>query len=154
MIRLGKMEDIQQVNVIRKEVNDLHVKGKPNIFKPGFCSALAEYVKQFVGSDDKMLLVCEENNLICAYAMIEFITKPETPYRYELEYLHIEELGTLQGQQGKGYGKAIMEKVKELAKERNISRLELDVWSFNEQAIKFYDKIGFERYREYLELNI
>lgn len=31
MIRFGNLEDLEQVNVIRKQVNDLHVKGKQKI---------------------------------------------------------------------------------------------------------------------------
>ena len=43
-IRFAKNEDLEQINELRKQVNDLHVKGKPEIFKPGFSDELREYV--------------------------------------------------------------------------------------------------------------
>ncbi len=43
---------------------------------------------------------------------------------------------------------------KQEAKNRDFDRLELDVWEFNEGAIKFYDSVGFKTYREYKEMNI
>lgn len=36
-----------------------------------------------------------------------------------------------------------MEKVKEWAKEKNINRIELTVYSFNTNTISFYEKKGF-----------
>ena len=43
---------------------------------------------------------------------------------------------------------------KQEAKNRDFDRLELDVWEFNEGAMKFYDFVGFKTYREYKEMNI
>ena len=152
MIRFANIEDIEQVNIIRKEVNDLHVKGEPNIFKPGFCKEMQEFVKTFLNNENKMLLVCEENKQICAYAMLEIVTKEETPYRYKLKFLEIQEIGTLSTKQGKGYGKALIEKIKQIATENNIKNIDLNVWTFNKQALEFYKKTGFETYRNYLRL--
>lgn len=152
MVRFATSEDLEQINIIRKEVNDLHVKGNPKIFKKGFSKEIAEYVNQYVNREDKFLLICEENNLICSYAMVNIVVKPETPYRYELKYLEIHEIGTLQSQQGKGYGKQLIQKVKDIAKEHAINRIELNMWAFNESALTFYEKLGFNTYRRYLEM--
>ena len=154
MIRLAKIQDLEQVNIIRKEVNDLHIKGRPDVFKPGFTAEIKEYVKCYINSDDKFLLVCEDNNLICSYAMVNFVLKPETPYRYELKYLEIQEIGTLQSAQGKGYGIEIIKAVKDIAQKHDIHRIELNMWTFNEEALKFYEKTGFSTYRRYLEMFI
>ncbi|MFC4560135.1 GNAT family N-acetyltransferase [Virgibacillus kekensis] len=47
-------------------------------------------------------------------------------------------------QQGKGYGKATMQKLDEYAKEHEISRIALHVFAHNERAIKLYTKTGYE----------
>ena len=31
-------------------------------------------------------------------------------------------------------------------------RIELDVWSFNEEALKFYEAVGFQTYRRFMAL--
>ena len=154
MIRLATMQDIEQVNIIRKEVNDLHVNGRPDVFKAGFSTEIREYVKCYLNSDDKFLLVCEEDDSICAYAMVNIIIKPETPYLFERKHFEINEIGVLNTKQGKGYGKQIVQGVKDIAKEQNIHRIELNMWTFNEDALKFYEKIGFNTYRRYLEIFI
>ncbi len=152
MIRFANLKDLEQVNIIRKEVNELHVNQVPKVFKAGFSKELEEYASSYINSDDKFLLVYEENNIICSYAMVNIVVKPETPYRHLLKYLEIQEIGTLQTKQRNGFGKQLIQKIKELAKDLGIERIELNMWSFNDNALKFYENLGFKTYRRYLEL--
>ena len=151
MVRFGVLKDVESVNIIRKEVNDLHVHGKPDVFKPGFSEDMKEYLKNYANARDKFFLVCEVNGVVCAYAMVNYVVKPETPYRFELKFLEIQEIGTLKAMQGNGYGKKLVEKIKEIATQYGINRIELNMWTFNDDALKFYDSVGFKTYRRYLE---
>ena len=153
MIRFGNLKDIKSVNIIRKQVNDIHVKGEPEIFK-GFSSELADYVNEFVDNDKKKLLVLEEDNIIYGYAMIEFVIKEENAYRYQLKFLEVHELGVLESNKGRGYGRKLMDKVKLLAIENGFKEIRLDAWVCNSNAINFYKKIGYDIYREYFRLKI
>ena len=153
MVRLGTTKDIEQTNIIRKQVNELHVLGEPTVFK-GFSKELEEHIKNFVNDKTKSFLVYEKDDKILAYAMLEFVTKPETSYRYEQKYLEVQELGTLEGFKGKGYGKLVMQKIEEIAKQNNFNQIQLNMWTFNDKVLNFYEKIGFENYRKYLRKNI
>lgn len=42
----------------------------------------------------------------------------------------------------------------EEAKKKGFSKMELDVWEFNEDARKFYKAVGFQTYRRYMELDV
>lgn len=154
MIRFGTMEDIEKVNVLRKEVNDLHVIGEPEIFK-GFTSELREYIKEYVGIlDNKSLLVYEDDGEILGYAMIEYVVKPETAFSYSQKFVKLEELGVSSKCRGRGYGKELILKIKEEAKEKGFKQIRLDVWAFNEKAILFYLNNGFDEFRKYLRIDI
>lgn len=151
MIRCARLEDINQINIIRKQVNDLHVKAYPKFFKPGFPKAMQEYLKEYINAQNKFLLIYDDNGLISSYAMVNVVTKPETSYRFQCQYLEIEEIGTLQTHQGKGYATKIIQNIKKIGLERNIHKIELNMWNFNENASKFYEKVGFRTYKKYLE---
>lgn len=86
--------------------------------------------------------------------MVNIIVKPETPYLFERKYFEVNEIGVLTSKQGNGYGKQIMLELKNMAKASNIHRIELNMWTFNENALNFYKKIGFNTYRRYLEMFI
>lgn len=148
MIRFGNKNDIESVNLLRKQVNDLHVKCEPYIFK-GFTNEMKEYVNNFIQDKNKMLLIYEADNKIVSYAMLEILEKAETSYRYAIKFLEICEIGVDINCRSKGIGQQMMEKIKKIAKENNLNQIQLDCWSFNEKALKFYEKQGFKRCREY-----
>ena len=153
MIRLAVKNDIEKVNILRKQVNDLHVKGEPQIFK-GFTNELKEYVNNFIQDENKMLLVFEDGGKIISYAMLEILEKPETSYRFATKFLEIHEIGVDLNCHSKGIGQQMMEKIKQIAKEKDLNQIQLDCWSFNQKALKFYDKQEFKKYREYFRLFI
>ena len=37
---------------------------------------------------------------------------------------------------------------------KGFKRIELNMWDFNEDALKFYEAIGFNTYRRYMEMEI
>ena len=41
--------------------------------------------------------------------------------------------------------------IKADAKEKGYDRIELNMWEFNESALRFYESVGFKTYRRYLE---
>ena len=44
MVRFARQEDLERVNELRKEVNELHVSGRPDIFKDCvLCSEMVQF---------------------------------------------------------------------------------------------------------------
>ena len=154
VIRKAKVDDLDKINIIRKQVNDLHVEGEPKIFKAGFGENMQKYLLNFIGGENRDVIVCEEQGEILGYAMLEVIIKEETDYRYELKFLEVGELGVLENQKGKGVGSKIMESVYEYARSLNISEVQLNMWEFNENALNFYNKQGFETYRRHMRIKV
>lgn len=152
MIRQATQHDIAKINQLRKQVNDLHIQGEPQIFKPGFSVEMQQYVLQFLDNDQKVLLVCEQDNAVVGYAMVSFVVKPETPYRYELKFAEIEEIGVDQNCQNKGCGKQLMQEIINISKQKGFLEIQLNMFTFNKSAEIFYEKMGFETYRKHLRL--
>ena len=95
-----------------------------------------------------------KNVNIYGYAMLEFVSKAETSYKYAAKYLEVHELGVSSKCKGKGYGKQLMEEVAKIAAIAGVKEIRLDAWSFNEYAIAFYKKNNYKVYREYFRLSI
>ena len=47
-----------------------------------------------------------------------------------------------------------MEQIKKIAKKEQVKRIELNVFSFNENAIKLYKKLGYKEQRIILEKEV
>lgn len=84
------------------------------------------------------ILLAEYDNKIVGQALFlknfsTFLGKPG---------IYLEDLYVKPDLRGKGIGKALLDKIISIAKERNYGRVEWSVLDWNEPAIDFYKKIG------------
>ena len=76
MVRKARIDEIDRINVLRKQVNDIHVEGRPDIFKPGFCKELQDHAIDVINSDWQDIFVCERNSEIAGIISVA----KELPY--------------------------------------------------------------------------
>ncbi len=152
MVRFAKEKDLLRVNELRRQVNEVHVEGRPDIFKPGFCQELKDYARRVLEDEDKDIIVVERDGNICGMACVEYIRKPESPYTFARNFYHVSEIAVDEAFQRQGVATELVTFMKEDAKAKGLARIELDVWEFNKSAIEFYEAAGFQMYRRFLEL--
>ena len=63
--------------------------------------------------------------------------------------LYLEDLFVRPEKRGKGYGRALLERLAQIAKERGCGRMEWAVLDWNDPAIQFYQKLGAEPMNEW-----
>ena len=68
--------------------------------------------------------------------------------------IYLEDLFVLPEQRGKGYGKALLQKVIETAKERGCGRVEWSVLNWNTPAIDFYRNMGAKPMDEWTVMRV
>lgn len=153
MVRFAVLEDAEQINVLRKEVNGVHVNGRPHHFKAGFNKELQEHVYLYLAGGIGYAAVEEQDGRIIGMVMVDYIDRPESPYRYAERFAHIAEICVDENHRKQGVGKRLMDFVKADAKAKGLSRIELDVWAFND-ALGFYEAEGFTVFRRYLEYDL
>ncbi len=153
MIRIAESKDIPQINRLREQVNSIHVQGRPDIFKPGFCKELQDHAAWYLQSEYNDILVDDRDGEIAGMVMIDYINKPESPYGLARSFCHIAEICVDEKWRRKGVAHALMESVRAEAKKRGFTKIELDVWAFND-ALAFYEAEGFTVYRRYMECDL
>ena len=151
-IRFAAEQDLNSVNVLRKQVNDLHVQGKPEIFKPGFSQELQDYVYAIFADPQKRIVVCERDGAICGFVVLHHVVRPETPYMRVRDYLDVDEFGVDENHRRQGVATELMTFIRDYAQREGFQRIELNMWEFNEGALAFYEAVGFQTYRRYMEL--
>ena len=152
MVRFARQEDLERVNELRKEVNELHVNGRPDIFKGGFGEEIKNYIYNVWSADNKDILVAEREGIICGFACVQYVDRPESPYMKERKFYDIDEFGVDEKFRRQGVATELVEFAKEDAKNRGFEKIELNMWEFNEEALAFYEAVGFKTYRRYMEL--
>ena len=79
MVRYANREELERVNELRKVVNEVHCKGRPDIFKDGFCKELQDFIYTIWESKNSDVIVAIRDNEICGFACVDYIEKPESP---------------------------------------------------------------------------
>ncbi len=153
-IRFAKEDELDRINVLRKQVNDLHVEGKPDVFKPGFNEELQNYVYYIFKDPEQKIVVADKDGEICGFAILHHIYKPENPFMKVRDFLDIDEFCVDEKHRREGIATAMVEFIKNFAKEQGYHRLELNMWEFNQDALAFYEAAGFETFRRYMEMFI
>ncbi len=153
-VRPARREELERVNELRRTVNDLHVSGRPDIFRSGFSDELQAFVYRLFDSGEGEILVAEADGWIAGFAMVRVIHRPLSPYNCERSFYGVEEIGVDERYRRRGVATALLEYMKRDAKAKGLDKIELDVWAFNGDARAFYEAAGFRELRRYLELKI
>lgn len=154
IVRYAKRDELECVNKMRAAVNELHVNGRPDIFRPGFRTELQQRIYEVFDSDKADIIVAECGGTLCGFATVEYIDRPESAYCNARSFYHIEEFGVDEAFRRMGVASAIVEFCKGEAKAKGYNRIELDVWEFNDGAIQFYEAAGFQTYRRLMQLDL
>jgi ribosomal protein S18 acetylase RimI-like enzyme len=154
IVRFAKESELDRVNELRKQVNDIHVEGKPDVFKPGFGQELRDFVKVIWNDPEQEIVVAEDDGVICGFAVLHHINKPENPFMKERDFIDIDEFCVDKDHRRKGAASEMVSFIKEFAKEKGFSRIELNMWEFNQDALAFYEAAGFKTFRRYMEMMI
>ncbi len=151
-VRLARKEELDRVNELRRQVNDLHVAGKPDVFKPGFSTELQDYICVIWDDPEQDIAVAELDGKIAGFAVLHHIRRPENPFMFERDFLDIDEFCVDKACRRQGVASAMIEFIKDYARERGFHRLELNMWEFNRDALLFYEAAGFTTFRRYMEM--
>lgn len=154
MVRFAKEKDLDRVNELRKQVNDIHVEGRPDIFKAGFCEELRDFARVLMNGKNSDILVEERDGVICGMACVDYVDKKESPYGNARKFYHVQEIAVDVNHRRQGVAKELLEFMIADAKQRGLDKIELDVWEFNDSAIEFYQTVGFKQIRRWMEFEI
>jgi ribosomal protein S18 acetylase RimI-like enzyme len=71
-----------------------------------------------------------------------------------MQVLYIQHMAIAPEFRRRGVGTLLLSSAMESARIKGINRVELDVWTFNAEARRFYTKHGFEVFNERMQLSI
>ena len=154
IIRFAKENELVRVNELRKQVNDLHVEGKPEVFKAGFNDELRDHIYNIWDDPEQEIVVADLDGTICGFAVLHHIVKPATPFMYERDFIDVDEFCVDKDYRRQGVASEMITFMRNYAREKGFNRIELNMWEFNQDALAFYEAVGFKTYRRYMEMKV
>ena len=151
MIRRATEKDIPKIGDLLSQVDLVHHKGRPDIFKIGRKYSDEELRGLLADESRPMLVSVDENDEVMGYCFCIFHQHTDNSVLTDIKTLYIDDLCVDEKLRGKHIGKDLYEAAVTLAKESGCYNLTLNVWSCNPSAVKFYvaqglvpQKIGME----------
>jgi len=145
-IRKAEADDAKEIQPLYLELMNLHAAKLPNIFKSETKVDLEE-IKSDIREFDYFYVVTIDKKVI-AYMKGRYKNIGESIFVKERDMIMLTDLIIKEEYRNHGIGKKMLDFIEEEAKIKNISSIEIPVYSFNKQAKGFYNKNGYNSYLE------
>ena len=151
IIGSAKKEQAEQIARLLGYICDYHADGRPDIFIKGGSKYDTESVARLIDDPDVTVLTASEGDSVLGYLIAKVTVTGGDPHIRRMKTFYVDDLCVSPEHARKGVGTALFNEARRRAKELGCERIDLNVWSFNEGAIRFYEKMGLSVCRMHME---
>lgn len=141
IIETPRIEDFNKVNELAKQVHELHVNWRPDLFLSVDEVISKENFEEMI--EAKEIFIAKIQDKIIGYITFNIKEKNNPSMRYRKQ-LQIEAICVDEQARGKGIGTQLLKHVKQYGKENDCTDIYLTVNEENESAIRIYEEFGFK----------
>lgn len=150
MITISETKDHQLIASLNEEVQNLHAQLHPDMFKTYNQAEMTAALSGFFTDANCHAYIAYKDGVPAGYAICFIREAKENAFHYDIRTLYIDQVAVLSQYRRDGISQLLMEQAEKLAKENGISKIELDHWTANTVAAKYFRKNGYALYKERL----
>lgn len=141
-VRVAEEKDIERMHELLTQVNLVHHKGRPDLFKCGR-KYTDEQLREILKDKKRPIFAAvDENDCLLGYAFCIFQQHLNDNILTDIKTLYIDDLCVDETKRGLHIGSTLYNAVLDFAREQGCYNVTLNVWSCNESAMKFYENCG------------
>jgi ribosomal protein S18 acetylase RimI-like enzyme len=126
------------------ELDALHREALPGLFRAAEGPARSdEFFSRILTDENAALLVADSGSQIVGFVIVSVRETPDLSILVPRCYASIVDLEVRCEFRRRGVGRALMERAEAWARERGAGQVELNVFEFNQEAIAFYEAMGY-----------
>ncbi|KGP73414.1 GNAT family N-acetyltransferase [Pontibacillus yanchengensis] len=133
---------------LNKSVHHLHYQLYPNFFKPFDYHKMRKFFENMMNKENHTFLLMYDGDDPIGYAWFELKDYPESIFKKGYRAIYVHQIGIDEHQKGNGYGASLMREIEDYGKSLGVPLIELDYWCDNKEAKQFYERQGYDVYRE------
>ena len=142
-VRRAEEKDAEKTMKLLSEVLELHAKLRPDIFISGRTKYTREQLHDIFRDDETPVFVAEDDSgEVVGYAFCVMKQPPFSTNMRPVRTLYIDDLCVDENCRGQHVGTLLFDYVKQYAKEQGCYDVTLNVWEGNDNARRFYEKMG------------
>lgn len=141
-VRMAEEKDIERMHELLTQVNLVHHKGRPDLFKCGR-KYTDEQLREILRDKKRPIFAAvDKNDCLLGYAFCIFQQHLNDNILTDIKTLYIDDLCVDETKRGLHIGSTLYNAVLDFAREHGCYNVTLNVWSCNESAMKFYENCG------------
>ena len=142
IIRRATQNDMPKINDLLCQVLNVHHNGRPDIFKGNAKKYTDPELAEIIADDNRPIFVAHCDGEVVGYAFCVFQQHIDNNILTDIKTLYIDDLCVDEAKRGLHIGTLLYNYVLDFAKESGCYNVTLNVWSCNQSALKFYEKLG------------
>lgn len=144
MIRLAKESDIKDILRLLVQVDMVHHKIRPDLFKGPATKYTYDELEAIIKNNDMDIFVYADNDRVLGYIMCESIEHNNDNVLTNIKTLYIDDLCVDEEARHKHIASKLYDYVACYAKEKGYYNITLNVWNGNDSAYSFYEAMGMK----------
>ena len=144
MIRFATEKDIPKLGDLLCQVDLVHHRGRPDIFKVGRKYNDAELAELLKDKSRPILVAVDEADAVLGYCFCIYQQHVGDSVLTDIKTLYIDDLCVDETIRGRGVGRALYAAAVDMARENGCYNVTLNVWSCNPTALRFYESLGMK----------
>lgn len=146
-VRKATPDDYNSLCELFNEIDALHRDHLPYLFQqPNGAPREKDYCLGLIADEDVALLVAEAGENLVGFVHAIVRDAPAMPIFVPRRYAIVDSIVVRSGFQNHGIGRILMDKMQEWAITKGATSIELNVYEFNETAISFYERLGYQTF--------
>ncbi len=144
-IRRATKSDMDGLNRLLQQVLRVHHDGRPDLFRGEGKKYTDEQLEELLADENAPIFVAvDEKEWMLGYTFCVYQVRRGHNVLNDIRTLYIDDLCVDETVRGQHVGKALYEHVVAFAKAEGFYNVTLNVWTCNESAMRFYEKMGMK----------
>ena len=144
-IRNAVSADCARIRPLQKEIAELHHAGRPDLFKTeARYFTQAAFDARLQDPAHTVFIAETDRGDVVGYAFAWVKSQRNHSTYVDFDCFYIDDVCVLKSWQHKGVGTQLLNACRERAAALRCKNMELGVWQFNQDAIQFYTRCGFQ----------
>ena len=151
MIRKATKNDIEQIINLLHQVNMVHYKIRPDLFKPHTTKYNEQELCKLFADDSRPIFVYDDGGVL-GYAFCQITEIQNNILLQDTKTLYIDDICVDESARGRHVGKSLFDHVLNYAKTIGCHNVTLNVWTGNDAALSFYKNMGMQVQKTTMEM--
>ena len=152
-IRFANKGDIPAMIRLLQQVGEVHHQIRPVLFRAGAQKYDEGALVALLADELRPIFIAEEDGILGYCFCVLQITEND-PVLCDRRVIYIDDLCVDETVRGKGVARALYDAVRAYGRENRFDAVTLNVWSGNDRAMHFYEKVGMKPQKVGMEMKL